>query len=240
MVCKNCGADLKPNIKYCLECGSYIDDEDYEDEFDDEIGELSTDHRPVALRDESKKKRRKKLNLTVTDYLIYGGLLTVMIVSIIVIIVSLVSSNKPVEPDYPIVEEAQDAVLTIDNYEVTVPANLTSTTQGSYLYVSDNQNYTFSFQNTQDDFDSYVDDPTHLETNLTNSHYEVISSSNKTVNSRMFLVYEIKVNGVPKVLYLTRVNSRYTGMGIIEILNNGNWEDALPVIDTVVNSINFH
>ena len=28
MVCKNCGADLKPGIKYCLECGNYIDDDD--------------------------------------------------------------------------------------------------------------------------------------------------------------------------------------------------------------------
>ena len=30
MFCKNCGADLKPGIKYCLNCGNYLEEEDEE------------------------------------------------------------------------------------------------------------------------------------------------------------------------------------------------------------------
>ena len=40
MVCKNCGADLKPGIKYCLNCGYYIDEEDLEKENTGEVGTM--------------------------------------------------------------------------------------------------------------------------------------------------------------------------------------------------------
>ena len=44
MVCKNCGADLKPGVKYCLNCGNYIeDDEETDEEKDEEKDDLEND-----------------------------------------------------------------------------------------------------------------------------------------------------------------------------------------------------
>lgn len=240
MVCKNCGADLKPGIKYCLECGNYIDDEDM-DEYYDESGEINSDYKPVTLGDGPRRKRKRRLRLTLSDYLIYAGLLIVMVGSIIVIVVALARSNtqQPVNPT-PIVEE-QDKKYTIDNYSITVPGGggIVSTQQNSTLYVSDNVNFTFSYQNTVDDFQQYVNDRSLLEQQLTNNKYEVLSNTEKTVNSRLFLIYEIKVNGVRKILYLTEANSKYTTMGIIELLSNDHWDQALNVIDAINNSIVF-
>lgn len=241
MVCKNCGADLKPGIKYCLECGSYIDDEDDEVLQDEENNELSSDYQPVTLSDDvAKKRRRKRWNLTTTDYIIYAGLLLVMIGSIIVIIVSLVKNNQAQQNNGPtVVENAEDKRVTITNYTVVVPGKLTSTVQDTTLFVSDNTNYTFSYQNSEENFDSYVNDRSKLETQLKNNKYEIISSTDKELNGRKFIIYEIKVNGARKVLYLTKASPTYTTMGIIEILSNGKWEEALPVIDKINNSISF-
>ena len=238
MVCKNCGADLKPGIKYCLECGSYLDDED-DDEFDESGGELDTDYKPITLGNGSGRKKKKRLRLTVSDYLIYAGLLIVMIGSIIVIIVALVKNNSQTKQPVPAEIVEQDKSVTIDNYTVTVPGALNSTVQGSTLYVSDNVNYTFSYQNTLDNFDAYADDHTLLEQQLIANKYEVVSSDEKIVNSRTFLLYQIKVNGVLKVLYLTKANSQYTTMGMIEIMSNDKWSEALNAIDTINNSITF-
>ncbi len=245
MVCKNCGADLKPGIKYCLECGSYIDEEEEEEteELSDEDKELSTDYAPVELGEEvpKKKKKRKKLNLTTTDYLIYAGLLIVMIGSIIVIIVSLIkNNNQPAQESLPTVETVEaDRKVTVDNYSVVIPGKLTSTIQDTVLYVSDNTNYTFSFQINEDDFDAYVADHNLIEKKITNKSYEVTASNEKTVNNRIFIIYNVKNDNSTKTLYLTKANSKYVTMGIIEELPNGNWENALSVIDTIVNSINF-
>ena len=241
MVCKNCGADLKPGIKYCLECGGYLDDNDDEDEeyVDEENGELSTEYKPITLREGSSRRKKRRLNLTLTDYLIYAGLLIVMIGSIIVIIVAVVRNNNQPKNPTPVDYAAVDKILTIDNYTLTVPGKYNSTVQDTTLYVSDNVNYTFSYQNTVDDFDAYVNDRTLLEAELTNSKYEILSTSDKTINSRLFLIYEIKVNGTKKILYLTKGSSKYTTMGIIEIMANGNWEEALPVIDTLNSTLEF-
>ena len=56
MVCKNCGADLKPGIKYCLECGNYIDDDDSFDVSSDSSNEMSG-FGGYQLRSVSKKKK---------------------------------------------------------------------------------------------------------------------------------------------------------------------------------------
>ncbi|MBP5678789.1 MAG: zinc ribbon domain-containing protein [Bacilli bacterium] len=239
MVCKNCGADLKPGIKYCLECGSYLEDDDEDEEFDDESGELSTDYKPITLREGSSRRKKRRLNLTLADYLIYAGLLIVMIGSIIVIIVAVVRNNQQAKNPNPVDVQAADKVLTIENFKVTVPGNLTSTVQDTTLYVSDNVNYTFSYQNTVDNFDAFVDDRTLLENDLANNKYEILSSGDKTVNSRLFLIYEIKVNNTKKILYLTKGNDKYTTMGIIEIMTKGNWEEALPVIDKINSTLEF-
>lgn len=240
MVCKNCGADLKPGIKYCLECGCYLDDDD-NDEYDENGGELSSDYQPVTLREPGTVRKKRKLNLTLTDYLIYAGLLIVMIGSIIVIIVALVRNNAE-QTQTPGTGEVvvADKILTIDNYQIKVPGKYNSTVQDTVLYVSDNVNYTFSYQNTVDDFDAYVADRSSLDASLANNKYEIIDSTEKTVNSRLFLIYQIRVNGTQKVLYLTKGNARYTTMGIIEIMSNGNWEEALPVIDTINSTLVFN
>ena len=240
MVCKNCGADLKPGIKYCLECGCYLDDDD-NDELDEEGGELSTDYQPVTLREPGSTRKKRKLNLTLTDYLIYAGLFIVMIGSIIVIIVALVRNNaeQTQTPGTADVTVA-DKILTIDNYQITVPGKYNSTVQDTVLYVSDNVNYTFSYQNTLDNFDAYVEDRSSLDASLANNKYEIIGSSEKNINSRLFLIYEIKVNGTRKILYLTKGDARYTTMGIIEIMTNGNWEEALPVIDSINSTLVFN
>ena len=239
MVCKNCGADLKPGIKYCLECGSYIDED--EDDFEDE----SSDFGP-AVGANLPRRKRKKLNLTTTDYLIYAGLLIVMIGSIIVIIVALVKNNNTTPTPEPLPTETtstapkEDQTVSIDNYTVTVPGSLISTVQDSFLYVSDEKTYKFSFQNKEDDFDQYLNDKTILKTQLENGKYQVTSVSEKTVNNRLFLIYELKVDGNIKVLYLTKINSKYTTFGTIDLLSDGgNWEEALPVIDTICNSVSF-
>ena len=51
--------------------------------------------------------------------------------------------------------------------------------------------------------------------------------------------YDSQKNSATKILYLTKANYKYMAMGIIEIFSNGNWEEALPDIDTVCSSINF-
>ena len=121
MVCKNCGADLKPGIKYCLECGCYLDDDD-NDKLDETGGDVTTSYQPVTLRESSAARKRRRLNLTLTDYLIYAGLLVIMIGSIIVIIVAVVRNNsQPKQPVDPNAGVIADKILTIDNYKATVP-----------------------------------------------------------------------------------------------------------------------
>lgn len=238
MVCKNCGADLKPGIKYCLECGSYVDEEE-EEELEEENGELSSDYKPVEFREPAKRKK-KKLNLTTTDYLIYAGLLIVMIGSIIVIIVAVVNNNKTSNtPTTQEVEVKQPTKVTVDDYTVTVPAGLAHTVEGSTLTVSDNKNFSFSYSLQKENFDTYLDDHSIVENQLKSANYTVNDISEKTVNNKTFLVYDIMVNNEREMFYLTRVNSRYTAMGVINVFENGNFESALTNIESVNSSISF-
>ena len=128
----------------------------------------------------------------------------------------------------------------MDDYTVVVPGELYSTVQDSFLYVTDNTNYKFSFQNKEDEFDKYRQDQNLLKDQLVNSNHEVVSVYEKKVNNRLFLLYDIKVDGNRRVLYLTKINSKYTTFGTIEIFENGNWEEALPQIDTICNSVTFN
>ena len=71
MVCKNCGADLKPGVKYCLNCGNYIDEADMVEENDnttetsdendssyiEEIPKIEED-----IAEEKVKKKKLKIN----------------------------------------------------------------------------------------------------------------------------------------------------------------------------------
>lgn len=241
MVCKNCGADLKPGIKYCLECGSYIDEEE-DVEVEEETEELSTEYKPIEFRDIEKPKRKKrKLNLTTTDYLIYAGLLIVLIGSIIVIIVAVVSSNnanKTVQDPSSLVSQTAKT-LTIDNYTVKVPAGVNPTVDGSTLSVSDNRNYSFSYTLQQQSFSNYVNDHSIIENELKAANHQINSFTDKDVNGKKFLIYDITVNGEREYFYITKTNDKYTAVGVITILTNGNWELALNVIDEINQTVTF-
>ena len=237
MVCKNCGADLKPGIKYCLECGSYIEDDDLVEE-----EESFRDYDSVPRVSGSIKRKRKKLNLTMTDYLIYGGLLLVLVVSIIVIIVTLINDNAETPTPTPTVSTPtvrSDKKLNIDDYSIVVPGELDSTVQGSFLYATDNENFKFSFQIREEEFEPYYDNQASLKEQLIKNKYDVLAVSEKKVNGRLFLLYEIEGEGKKKVLYLTKINSKYTTFGTIELFEDGDWQQALPEIASICDTVTF-
>ena len=242
MVCKNCGADLKPGIKYCLECGSYIDDEEddevvEEEKEDDEVYEELPAHEELApVKTITKKKRR--IHLTLTDYLIYAGLLLIMIASIVVIIVVLVRDNNRVEPEpTPVVQPAK--TVDLGDYSVTVPKGLDSTPAGDSITVSDDTDYTFTFMLRVDDYDVYQKDHSIIENQLKGENYIINSVSEKGVSDRQYLTYEFQKDKEKSVFYLTKINSKYTAMGVINKVANGNWEAALPIINEMCSSIEF-
>ena len=246
MVCRNCGADLKPGIKYCLECGNYIDEDEYSVS-DYEIGTMSGGGRNYELTDEvyspkpdvsrqrvATAKKRRKSFIKPVDLLIYAGLSLIIIVSIIVIIATLIGGGdeKVPEPTVPV----GDVVISLNSYEITLPRALNYDIQGSILFVSDGVNYTFSYKNTSDDYNSYANDTNRLQAELVANNYEVLNIEKKVVNQREFVLCQIKVNGRTKYLYLTPLDNATT-MGVIEVYENASWENALGVISDINNKI---
>ena len=232
MVCKNCGADLKPGIKYCLECGNYID----EDEYNGSSSGNSTmsGAQPYQLKSVSRKKKKSK-KLSTMDILIYSGLSLIIIISVIVIIITLIQGNKEeVITEPPVV--LQDTTVSVDNYEITIPAGLNYDIQGSTIFVSDDQNYTFSYKNTNDNYDLYANDLSVLTNDLSANNYEVVTVGKKQVDGREFIICEIRVNGRIKYLYLTKL-LRYTTMGVIDGFEGGDWSLALNAICELNNSV---
>ena len=232
MVCKNCGADLKPGIKYCLECGNYIDEEEY-NESGSGNGTMNG-AQPYQLKSVSKKKRKSK-KLSTMDILIYAGLSLIIIVSIIIIIVTLIRGNtEEVVTEPPIV--MQETTVNVDDYEITIPAGLNYDIQGSTIFVSDDQNYTFSYKNTTDNYDLYSNDLSVLTNDLSANNYEVVTVGKKQIDGREFIICEIRVNGRIKYLYLTKL-LRFTTMGVVDAFEGGDWSLALNVICEMNNSV---
>ena len=237
MVCKNCGADLKPGIKYCLECGSYIEDEDEELEEEETKEEVIEDLPTEPSPEATPKKKKKKVKLSVSDYLIYAGLLLIMIASIVVIIVVLTNNSKTQEPAPQVVQPAK--TISIGNYKITIPAGLESTPGTDSVTVSDNTNYTFTFMLREDEYDVYQQDHSIIEDQLKGANYIVNSVAEKEETDRQFLVYDFQEEKDRRIFYLTKINSKYTAMGVISTIANGNWERALPVINKISNSLEF-
>ena len=249
MVCRNCGADLKPGVKYCLNCGSYIDDEDdmTEEEPKEDLIEIqdspSIDDIPMVEEDiveekPKKKRKKRKMKLKPLDIIIYLGLISIIIVSIVIIVITLLKKpDVPSTPPGPVVVE--DSKVTMSNYSVTIPGKLRYTTESSRLYVSDNANFTFSFNITEDDYKKYADDLTVLSKQMEKSGYTVENSEKKVNGSEEFILYRIKVGSTIKYFYVTSLDEKHTLMGIIEVLESGNWEEALPNITTVKKSVVF-
>lgn len=261
MVCKNCGADLKPGVKYCLNCGSYIDEDDIVEEVEEnesliditddgevsnEIGndDINFDNIPTIEADEvvekpKKKRKRKKIKLKLMDIIIYLGLLSIIVVSIVIIVLTITKKDNPSKtPPTPTVIE--DSKVTMSDYTVTIPGKLRYTTESNRLYVSDNTNYTFSFNVTEDNYKKYSDDLTILSKQMEKSGYTVENSEKKINGTEEFIIYRIKVSSTVKYFYATIIDDRHTLMGIIEVLESGNWEESLPNITTVKKSIVYN
>lgn len=244
MVCKNCGADLKPGIKYCLECGNYIDESEYRRERNENAGEVKgpgsyqfpeVAETPVT-KTISKKSKKRRPRFSVTDMVIYGALGLVIIVSVIIIIVALVkgnNSNVEVSPSPTVVE---DKKVTIDFYSVVIPGGYNYDISNSFLYVSDDVNYTFSYKNTTDDYQKYSKDLNILTAELEENKYDVLDASKEDVGDVEFLIYKL---GSSKYLYLTPASKKYTSVGVIEVFDNGDWKSALPVIVKLNQSVEF-
>ncbi len=251
MVCKNCGADLKPGIKYCLNCGYYIDEEDGDSKEEslslDDI-DLSTntdgedsklvfdDYADDSSKTVSKKSRKKKM--TMTDMLIYGVLILIIVISFIVMIVSIVNSNKKtsVSPQ-PTVTNVEDNVIKTKNYTVKFSGKLNYSQDGEVIYISDDKNYTFSYRNSLDDYERYSKDLTILENSLKKSGYNVLNSEKREVNETEFIIYKFKFDSNVKYLYVTKVDKKYVTMGTIEEIDNGDWREALTVINKINGTI---
>lgn len=232
MVCKNCGADLKPGIKYCLECGNYIDEEEYKNTGTG--NGMMNGASPYKLKSVSRRKKNSK-KLSTMDIIIYSGLSLIIIISVIVIIVTLIQGNKEeVITEPPIV--LQDVTVNVDDYEITIPAGLNYDIQGSTIFVSDDQNYTFSYKNTSDNYDLYSNDLSILTNDLAANNYEVVTVGKKQVDGREFIICEIRVNGRIKYLYLTKL-LRYTTMGVVDAFEGGDWSLALSAICEMNNSV---
>ena len=251
MVCKNCGADLKPGIKYCLNCGYYIDEEDGDSKEEslslDDI-DLSTntdgedrklvfdDYADDSSKTVSKKSRKKKM--TMTDMLIYGVLILIIVISFIVMIVSIVNSNKKtsVSPQ-PTVTNVEDNVIKTKNYTIKFSGKLNYSQDGEVIYISDDKNYTFSYRNSLDDYERYSKDMTILENSLKKSGYNVLNSEKREVNETEFIIYKFKFDSNVKYLYVTKVDKKYVTMGTIEEIDNGDWREALTVINKINGTI---
>lgn len=254
MVCKNCGADLKPGIKYCLNCGYYIDEEEDDDD-DSKEESLSLDDIDLSTNtdgEESKlvfddydkgssktvSKKSKKKKMTMTDMLIYGVLILIIVISFTVMIVSIVNSNKKttVNPQST-VTNVEDNVIKTKNYTIKFSGKLNYSQDGEVVYISDDKNYTFSYRNSLDDYERYSKDLTILENSLKKSGYNVINCEKREVNETEFIIYKFKFDSNVKYLYVTKVDMKYVTMGTIEEIDNGDWREALTVINKINGTI---
>ncbi len=239
MTCKNCGADLKPGIKYCLECGNYIDEEDNKN-YDMDIMDMVDNNKPIEFGEEIDVPKKKKNKLKTSDLIIYLALIGVIVVSLIVIVVTVINDNKKNEVKPEPTPVYTDKEVSVDDYQITIPGKLAYDVQGSIVSISDNQNYTFNYRNKLDDYNKYASDLTILSKDLEKSNYQILSTEKKEVNSHEFLIYKIIANSKTKYLYVTQVNVKYVSMGIIEALGNGNWELALKTICDINDKIEFN
>ena len=254
MVCKNCGADLKPGIKYCLNCGNYIDDDDDKDDDSGIEDSLSVSDLQNSLSDEDKNldldddysfeeekpsKKSKKVKLGFKDILIYGVLISIIVVSFIVMIVSIVNGKKSIKPQ-PTTTVVSDNVVKMSNYTIKFSGKLNYSQDGEIIYISDDENYTFSYRNSLDDYDRYSKDLSILENSLKKSGYSVLNSEKREIDGTEFIIYKFKFDSTTKYLYVTKVDKKYITMGTIEEFDNGDWREALTLINNINKNIKFN
>lgn len=258
MVCKKCGADLKPGVKYCLNCGNYLD-EDEEDENDkkkskskdndneessSDATDIKFDFEEDSLSDdlsfEDTPKKKKKFNLSTTDIAIYGVLSLIILVSLIVMVVSIINGSKKtnVNPN-PTTTNVSDTVVEMSDYSIKFSGKLSYNQKGEVIYISDDKSFTFSYRNSLDDYERYANNLTILESSLKKSGYTVQNSEKREVGSNEYIIYKFKDEDAIKYLYVTKVNNKYITMGTIETIDNGDWKEALTVINGINKNIVF-
>ena len=246
MVCKNCGADLKPGIKYCLNCGYYIDEEDLaelegknEEEKEEYDDVPSTDNNDFKMEAVESKKKRSRVNMSSKDIVIYAVLVLILVISILVLIFAPKGSktNTIVTPSSTLVLE--DNVVKVDNYEVTFDGNLRYTVEGKNLYITDHANFTFSYSVNKADFDKYSADLSILSSDLEKRGYKVLGSEKRTIDSNEIIIYNLKVSEETRYFYLIKVDETRLAMGTIENVENGNWSLALDEIVKLGKTIKF-
>ena len=252
MVCKNCGADLKPGIKYCLNCGNYID-EDEITEVDDSSSlsdlqsDISDNDKKIEFDDnysfteseEKSTKKKKKLKLSSKDMLIYGVLILIILVSLIVMLVSIVGGSKKKSVTQPTTTAVEDNVVKMKDYTIKFSGKLNYSEDGDVIYISDDENYTFSYRNSLDDYEKYSKDLSILEGSLKKSGYSVLNSEKREIDENEFIIYKFKFDSTTKYLYVTKVDKKYITMGTIEEISNGDWREALTLINKINKNIKF-
>jgi predicted nucleic acid-binding Zn ribbon protein len=256
MVCKNCGADLKPGIKYCLNCGNYIDEDDNEDDVSETEDSLSLsdlqnnnsdddkklefdDNYSFDQPDDKTKKNKRKTKLNVKDMLIYGVLILIILVSLIVMLVSIVGGSKKKAVTQPTSTVVEDNVVKLKDYTIKFSGKLNYSQDGEVIYISDDENYTFSYRNSLDDYEKYSKDLSILENSLKKSGYSVLNSEKREIDENEFIIYKFKFDNTTKYLYVTKVDKKYITMGTIEEMNNGDWREALTSINKINKNIKF-
>ena len=253
MVCKNCGSDLKPGMKYCLNCGSYIDEDDSSDkdttmDFSEENSEVDSIESKSdfsfdeGIDDYSKtpKKKNKKSKYKMKDIIVYGVLILIIIVSVIVMIVSLLGFKSKSEPvPQPTNVVVEDNKVEVGNYTISFSGKLNYNQNKDVVYITDDKNYSFSYRNTLDDYELYSKDLNIFSEKLKNSGYEVLNSEKKEIESKEFIIYKFKYLDSVKYLYITKVDKKYVTMGTIEEIDGGDWSEALEVISSINDKIKF-
>ena len=249
MVCKNCGADLKPGIKYCLNCGNYIDEDDNEDDVSETEDSLSLsdlqnnnsddDNYSFDQPEDKTKKKKRKIKLNVKDMIIYGVLILIILVSLIVMLVSIVGGSKKKAVTQPTSTVVEDNVVKMKDYTIKFSGKLNYSQDGEVIYISDDENYTFSYRNSLDDYEKYSKDLSILENSLKKSGYSVLNSEKREIDENEFIIYKFKFDSTTKYLYVTKVDKKYITMGTIEEMNNGDWREALTSINKINKNIKF-
>ena len=256
MVCKNCGADLKPGIKYCLNCGYYIDeagaekgrnsnlDSDDSANYDD----FST---PSALDYDSESDgsyeyseefdtRKKHKSMTVTDIVIYVILALIIVVSIVVIIINPGKKTTVVNKQVGNETVVEPSVIEMDGYTVTLPGNLYYGVSEDKLYVSDKENYFFFMFVQNWEYEKYSEDTELFTKVLEKQELKVLSTEKRTVNGVEVIIYNVQGPDQTMYVYLTKVNDSNMAIGTITSVENGDWGKALDVIVDLCASLDFN
>ena len=127
----------------------------------------------------------------------------------------------------------------IADYTVTFRGQLRYTVEGKNLYVTDGENFTFSYNVTKADYNKYASDLSILTKDLQKRGYEVLGTEKKDVDTTEIIIYNLKVDDETKYLYLAKVDSNHICMGTVEAVDGGNWSSSLDDIVKINRSVKF-